>query len=78
MANVARRLERRGLMSRLLLRYHRVPSEDDGYHGAIRVIVAHRDGCRAFKEELSDICLNVWDLIQDTADEAGPSPSGAA
>ena len=33
MANIARRLERAGLMSRLLLRYHSVPSEDDGYHG---------------------------------------------
>lgn len=40
MASLARSLECGGWMERLLLRYHKVPSEDDGYHGTIRELLS--------------------------------------
>ena len=72
MANVARRLERRGLMSRLLLRYHQVPSEDDGYHGAIRELLSPIEtDAEPFKRRIQRYLSRMYGLsIQDTADEA--------
>ena len=72
MANVARRLERKGLMSRLLLRYHQVPSEDDGYHGAIRELLSPIESdAESFKNRIQRYLSRMYGIpIRDTADEA--------
>lgn len=72
MANVARLLEQAGLMSRLLLRYHRVPSEDDGYHGAIRELLSPIESdAKAFTQRIQRYLSRMYGIsIQDTAAEA--------